>query len=122
MYHLFYVPCEGFAIDYVVNHRIMSYDEFCYIKRLTDVPVDLWESVRVTEQITMLLDEDGYYKELDVNDFGTFLYGSQYDCILGDVFLCSSDGEDFVYLTDSQMDELIDVYHLTVLRQPLILP
>ena len=78
---------------------------------------DMFERVRLSENLSMIVDESGLIKGLPDNKIASRLYGTHIHGapIVGDAFMCSEDYVeedgfwelDLVWLTEEQADELI---------------
>ena len=76
---------------------------------------DMFERVRLSENLSMIVDESGLIKGLPDNKIANLLDGTPIIPIVGDAFVCSEDYVeedgfwelDLVWLTEEQADELI---------------
>lgn len=112
--YLIKLPQNEDALPTIYEHEnedgVLDYHHFNVIKTLCAHDVDLWQIVNFSLggiAYTMLVDEEGLLKDgTQENLVATLLARHGYP-IVGDVFICRSSGEDLVYMTPSERDNLV---------------
>ena len=70
------------------------------LKMLQDLVGGYIETVRISDNIVMIMNEEGKLKGLEPN----FFFGALGDIIIGPVIIAGEDGEDFASLSDEDAD------------------
>lgn len=112
--YLVKLPQNEDALPVIYEHEnedgVLDYHHFNVIKTLCAHDVDLWQIVNFSLGgivYTMLVDEEGLLKDSTTGNLVATLLARYGYPIVGDVFICRTKGEDLVYMTPSERDNLV---------------
>ena len=112
--YLVKLPQHDFVLPSVYEYDsetdILDYEHFNTIKSLCYPLVDLWQTLVFSVggvTYIMLVDEEGLLKEDTCTNLPATLLAKTGYPIVGDVFVCRARGEDLVYLTPKERDNLL---------------